>query len=145
MTEQERIELLKQVADCAPKYMGADFVGPDRLDNQRVEFHINRDGKYCNDSASLDLFDWGKYPESIDYQDAPAIIAMLDAMEKAGLTPALSITAADDAYRYEVAYAQYGKRCDSCGTYGYTHLEFHGATRAEAVARAFVRVFGEQP
>lgn len=128
MTNEERVELLRRVAEVAPKEMGAYFVGPDEgLDSCRVEAVGPR-------GFALDLHDWGS---GMDYHDAAAIIAMLDAMEKAGYAIGLvSFTPGARWYRVEW-WRDLRDARDNPG-----RCEFDGDTRAEAVARAFVRVFG---
>ncbi len=114
MNEQERIELLKAVAECAPKEMDA------RLSQGiLVKYKVDIHGANC--TLYLDP----------SFKDGDAMLAMLDAMEKAGWFPRLGNN----------SYAHYW-----CSVYDHTpvtpKIQTKGTTRAEAVSRAFVAVFG---
>ena len=131
MTQEERIELLKQVAAVAPKEMGAKLIS-----SEGVKF--SRDNGQT--TAVLTVDD--------DMFDAEAIIAMLDAMEEAGWWVELAGLA-------EMLEGWKTGRIDR--GYSVTFVENHptfttdegivvpipfiGKTRAEAVARAFVQMF----
>ena len=124
MTFEERIELLKAVAECAPKEMGAlfhgtyvDFVGPGMDDG---------DGP-----PQLGLQD--------DLCDASACFVLLDAIEKAFAPAWVRVGHYPDIQPpYNVCV--YGE--DKNGE-GFRNSEGWGTTRAEAIARAFVAVFGK--
>lgn len=115
MSTQERIELLKAVAECAP--MEARYI---EETTQYVMFFLCRNPMRC---CSLFLDDDG------DFSNGQAIIAMLDAMEKAGWWVELSNIVGVGGYDCTVTVVG---RMVSLG----------GATRAEAVSKAFVAVFG---
>ncbi len=102
-------ELLKRVAQCAPKEMCA-FLG-----------HNARGVSFDPDGtpAFVSLI-------SNDIMNGSGIVAMLDAMEQVGLRP--YVCQKIDGSGYFAAFM------GSDGT-------FDGATRAEAVARAFCAVF----
>lgn len=106
MKEQERIELLKQVAECAPKEMRAEL----------NEWHGHSVQFSKPPAFGLTLRN--------DHVDAYAIVAMLDAME--ALHAPVCLT-------WDGIYI--------CST---LHHRGQGKTRAEAVARAFVKVFGKE-
>lgn len=131
MTETERIELLKEVARVAPKEMGAMYV--DEPENvARVVF-------VCVQYRFVDNDDYHRMPLLLlegDVLDAPAIIAMLDAMEKAGKATYIE-SAEDDGFVCGVGHYEVIKKVR---TFCSESAEI-GATRAEAVARAFVEVF----
>jgi hypothetical protein len=127
MTEEERIELLKWVAEVAPKEMGAE------------KWHESVADGTCN-SVSFS----GRHYLSLesDISDASACFAMLDAIERADAetdSPHVNVVSLSGANgRYE---------CDGdiAPGDGYIHfIDEKGATRAEAVARAFVAVFEAQ-
>jgi hypothetical protein len=116
MNERERIELLKQVAECAPKEWASPH-GIDTWDRGVLRFDVpNEPGSV---SCYLRLMN--------DIHDAEAIIAMLDAMEQNG----------DYVSVYRVSGNQY-----YCSTSANDRVMTKGATRAEAAAKAFVQVFG---
>jgi hypothetical protein len=139
MTEQERIELLKRVVEVAPKEMGAELVqfpieyecegvpGVD-WDVRHVKFtkceHTTFDGRLGKQSPKLYL------DGSID--DAAPCFAMLDAMEKAQ-DWMLSTHVEDGVRRYCV-----WKDWDD----DYPAIS-GAASRAEAIARAFISCFSE--
>lgn len=111
MSPDERIELLKAVAACAPKEMGARFY-EDRSMGPRIVFRLPQ-------GAAVNLEDlqwtaWGTF-------------AMLDAMEKAGQRFALHPNV-------DSSYTMLSLNMDGLPS-------FFGETRAIAVARAFVKVF----
>ena len=114
MTNEERIELLKAVAECAPKEMKATFREEGTYSETECVLFMG-----CEQSPLyLHL-----HPEWTDGEES---FAMLDAMEKAG-------------YKWELApYWLSGRyRCIAGGLYGYGH------SKAEAIARAFIQVFVE--
>lgn len=115
MTGAERIELLQNVARVAPKEMWCVMRG------REVIFR--------------GLPDWEPYLElSDDMTDARGIITLLDAMEGAGWETSLASPSSEwSDCRFALTFTRV--RDD------YTDTEF-GSTRAEAVARAFVQVFG---
>lgn len=130
MEENERLELLQAVAGCAPKEMNAEFWCPEpfltgvwvpRTEYADVRFR----GDFYKEPTYLALQD--------DVEDGSAIIAMLDAMEKAGWFPRIG----NNAYR------RYW-----CSVYDHNpntpRVQSQGGSRAEAVSRAFVAVFGEK-
>jgi len=136
--KSEKIELLKNVAEVAPKEMGArffqyyDYVR--RAKEPAVEFY---------DPDSDEIVCCFGYN---DQRNGGGIIAMLDAMEKAGYMPSLTQTAAEsDDERYEVEYAAFDDPCPTCSHRSWEYTRHPGKTRAEAVAKAFVAVFGKQP
>ena len=134
MTQEERIELLRQVAAVALKEMGARFYDPQGV----LLFEGTKD---ISDLVRLTL-------NGDDVFDAEAIIAMLDAMEEAGWWVELAGLA-------EMLEGWKTGRIDR--GYSVTFVENHptfttdegivvpipfiGKTRAEAVARAFVQMF----
>lgn len=141
MDNTERIALLRRVAEVAPKEMRATLLGHswssiyvDGIFNHSVTFQLiskwEADGGEPTDSslACLGL--------ASDIEDAPACFAMLEAMEKAGYAIGLaSFTPGAKGYRVEWWRDLRDARDNP------ERCEF-GDTRAEAVARAFVRVFG---
>ena len=137
MTEQERVELLKRVVEVAPKEMGLIFNGPNDDDGNptaeewawryEVEFPetpVYYDGDLGRRSALLVLVD--------DLYDAQACFAMLDAMERAQ-DWMLSTHVEDGVRRYCV-----WKDWDD----DYPAIS-GAASRAEAIARAFISCFSE--
>lgn len=152
MTDADRIELLKEVARVAPKEMGAEFEPEHTL----VATYYNDetyDGFYTegpsitfrvrlknNDSSEHRLY----LDESIDdNQDAAAVFAMLDAMEGARYATKLTShclvvvgpNAVTDGFTFsatEITDVKVTPRRFECSA----------TSRAEAVARAFVQVFG---
>ena len=130
MTQEERIELLRQVAAVALKEMGARFYDPQGV----LLFEGTKD---ISDLVRLTL-------NGDDVFDAEAIIAMLDAMEEAGHVVWLSqhIYCEDpEDDRLDVD----GYECSGYRLRGESdNFDGKGETRAEAVARAFVEVFEEK-
>lgn len=139
MTQEERIELLKRVAEVAPKEMGAVLIQSENPNGQAVKF-----SKESGQATGLLTLNGD------DVFDAEAIIAMLDAMEEAGWWVELA----------GLAEMLEGWKTGRIGRgYSVTFVENHptfttdegivvpipfiGKTRAEAVARAFVEVFGK--
>ena len=126
MTQEERIELLKRVAEVAPKEMGAKLIS-----SQGVKFSRDNGQTTAVLTADDDMF------------DAEAIIAMLDAIEGAGHVVWLSqhIYCEDpEDNRLDVD----GYECNGYRLRGESdNFDGKGNTRAEAVARAFVEVFGK--
>jgi hypothetical protein len=137
---------LKRVAEVAPKEMGLIFNGPNDDDGNptaeewawryEVEFPetpVYYDGDLGRRSALLVLED--------DLYDAQACFAMLDAMEDAGFYTGVWT-------RFE--YGGFGNSQLLRGGYSAEALKGpddktikgHGTTRAEAISRAFVAVFG---
>jgi len=122
MTQEERIELLRKVAEVAPKEMRA------RMSNDGDSVF------FAEDPAWLELC-------GIDSDDAQAIIAMLDAMEGLGFNVWVGRHVYCDNPETK-HLATDGYCCDGyiIGT-GERFFALIGKTRAEAVARAFVEVF----
>lgn len=108
MTETERIELLEAVADCAPDDMKAELVANDYV---------------CFRYGCADLTLKGS-----DYNDAEAIVMMLDAMDKAQRFTLLG-------------HCAQGYICHDPAPLS-PQVFAIGETRAEVVSRAFVAVFG---
>ena len=138
MTNEERIELLKEVARVAPKEWDAD--------------HCTISGEPCVQFEALN-YEVLRFSDN-DIENAPAIMVMLDAMEEAGHFPELApykSMDADDGMNKIGA----GMRRDAGFRYCCCLMDhnvpspepweplqiFNGNTRAEAVARAFVEVF----
>lgn len=90
MTQEERIELLKRVAEVAPKEMGAKLIS-----SQGVKFSRDNGQTTAVLTADDDMF------------DAEAIIAMLDAMEGVGYFPMLY----GNGESYECSNALYADNC----------------------------------
>ena len=132
MTQEERIELLRQVSAVAPEEMGAVLIQSKKPNAQGVKFS-NENGQA---TGILTL-------NGDDVFDAEAIIAMLDAMEEAGHVVWLSqhIYCEDpEDDRLDVD----GYECSGYRLRGESdNFDGKGETRAEAVARAFVEVFGK--
>ena len=135
MNEQDRIELLKQVAECAPKEMNAEFsYRPNYL--HRVNFRIGFD-----DHGMMEMDD-------DDIIDATGIICMLNAMDflDTPFGPAVLVEVIGSkhlSHDVEPSKAWVCRRmvCPENDSV-FTTAEGYGTTRAEAVARAFVKVFG---
>lgn len=137
MTEQERIELLKAVAECAPKEMGAVY------SDRTYDVGGISDPCYLSGVVSFTELPEGSplcLVESHPYDilDGPACFAMLDAMEKAGYYTLLGWASdvenhypVDGRYACQVINGKYDRV-----------VEREGTTRVEAAARAFVQVFG---
>jgi hypothetical protein len=119
-------ELLEQIVKSAPKDLGA--VIPD-TPLMFIEFTGVSEG---DDRCYLDFAD-------SDVLNGSAIVAMLDAMEKAGyecdLTVNISIGITE---RYKACVATEEQSWRGC------YRALTGATRAEAVAKAFVAVFAQE-
>ena len=130
MTQEERIELLRQVSAVAPEEMGAVLIQSKKPNAQGVKFS-NENGQA---TGILTL-------NGDDVFDAEAIIAMLDAIQakedkswvRLGYYPDI----AQSPYNVVVYY-------ESPDGLFIRESEGFGATRAEAVARAFVQVFEEK-
>ena len=121
MTNDERIALLRRVAEVAPKEMGVEL----SEENGWVEIGWNQQAR---DAGHLTF-------DRDDQSNGTPIIAMLDAMEKAGWRCHL-------LGRYE-SFMGTAYLLDCCKRGDVLPIrETVGATRAEAVARAFVQVFG---
>lgn len=136
MTNEERIELLKEVARVAPKELRATYTNCADL----VQFDA---GRYISDLRLID-----------DMLDAPASMVMLDAMEEAGhfpeLAPYKSMDADDGMNKIGAGMRrEAGFRYCCClmdhnvpSPEPWEPLQiFNGNTRTEAVSRAFVEVF----
>lgn len=127
MTQEERIELLKQVAEVAPEGCRGEYRD---LPYEKVVLKIDRGD--TERWIALELYD--------EYEDAEAIIAMLDAIQakedkswvRLGYYPDI----AQSPYNVVVYY-------ESPDGLFIRESEGFGATRAEAVARAFVEVFSK--
>lgn len=121
MDNTERIALLRKVAEVAPKEMEARF-----MPSAMCAYFL------------VPLAEGKSYPVALglngDVADARPIIAMLDAMEMAGHGVLLTRQTVKGLYECEV-YLD-----DSAEPEG--RVRGLGPTRAIAVARAFVRVFG---
>lgn len=120
MTNDERIALLRKVAEVAPKEMEPGF---EDCTNPKKAFAWF-DGVAFDECVMLDL-------SGDDIEDAAAIIAMLNAMEKV-LESGVVLTSGGGLLK--------GKYSVKFG--GWDQALPMSDTRAEAVARAFVRVFG---
>lgn len=123
MTNEERIELLKEVARVAPKEWEAD--------------HCTISGEPCVQFEALN-YEVLRFSDN-DIENAPAIIVMLDAMEEAGAAGELAprpCGVVGGEYYYSI-WPYPGSKVRK----PYYDQEFDGKTRAEAVARAFVEVF----
>jgi hypothetical protein len=138
MTNEERIELLKAVAECAPKEMGARFwyVGPIMRASASTGDCMPNVVNFCGPGM-----DDGDGPPQLGLQDdlcdASACFAMLDAMEKAGFNTANSFDQVQTPPVHDCTAYKWPTPDDR---------QYHksiGTTRAEAVARAFVQVFGK--
>ena len=116
MDNTERIELLRKVAEVAPKEMGAQF----REGYTSWHTHTPLSVVFMGNYTCLGLAN--------DIQDAAACFAMLEAMEEDSYCVLLG-KEADASHRCWVGSKEVG-------------CNYFGDTRAEAVARAFVRVFG---
>lgn len=121
MSEQERIELLKEVARVAPKEWQANLRDHEHLTLWAVDTQPKGYACHLN-------FD---EPDSIN---GTAIIAMLDAMEKAGFEIHIATVSTGEGI---VGYNVSASKFCILGS----GVECTGTTRAEAVARAFVQVF----
>lgn len=127
MTEAERVELLREVAECAPEGMGAEKHHELIADGTCNSVH------FVMKSASLELIS--------DLADARACFVMLDAMEAAGFLMALEackppmIEPEEDDSK---TYICHGGNWETGMV-----ARYRGSTRAEAVARAFVAVFSQ--
>jgi hypothetical protein len=137
MTEEERIELLKWVAEVAPKEMGAE------------KWHESVADGTCN-SVSFS----GRHYLSLesDISDASACFAMLDAIENGvpdAWTKLLKVDAFDP-YCLHVEAGVSDEEYNSIRQFSDADRPLRldimgiGATRAEAIARAFVAVFEAQ-
>ena len=117
----DRIELLKEVATVAPEEMNA------RL----------RDGAIANYKVEMN---GGTLYLDEKFKEGDAIIAMLDAMEKAGWIVQLD-NHPSGVYRI-MAWRERdpGNTC----AISVERVNTNGKTRAEAVAKAFVAVFKEK-
>lgn len=127
MTEQERIELLRRVAACAPKEMRAEVV----LNTGDEPFFAHFEGIPRGASNREDEGVWLYLDDDMD--DAEAIIAMLDAMEGAGWV----------SFQFT---SEYGDRILSGwklhrDTEEYRSWRGDGMARSIPVARAFCAVF----
>lgn len=123
MTDIERAELLKEVVMAAPDKMGAKIVNEGLVVFTKVDRH-----------ESLDLADG-------DHGNAFAIIAMLDAMEVrdlGGLGPEVLIELIGSEGEYRCRRWVCPESDSAVAT-----TDEGGATRTEAVARAFVAVFSK--
>lgn len=127
MTQEERIELLRKVAEVAPKEMKAEYAEAGKYSEVECVLLMG-----CHESPLYLHLD----PE---YKDGEAIIAMLDAMEGAGWAAYAGSEADDNGVRIPGYY------CCCYDTNDCESLECKGETRAEAVARAFVEVFEVKP
>lgn len=126
MTQEERIELLRKVAEVAPKEMGAKLIS-----SEGVKFSRDNGQTTAVLTADDDMF------------DAEAIIAMLDAMEARdleGLGPEVCVELTGSKGEYHCRRWVCPENDDSLAT-----VNTQGDTRAEAVARAFVEVFEVKP
>lgn len=125
MTEAERIELLREVARCAPEGMGATF------DHESVvNFHAYDDG---DGYPQLGLKD--------ELCDASGCFAMLDAMEcrdLGGIGPSVLVELIGGDREYRCRRWVCPENDGAMAT-----TDEGGATRAEAVSRAFVAVFSQ--
>lgn len=118
--ETERIELLKAVADCAPEWMRATF------SHGNVSLNGCEYTPYCR----------ANHP---DEANGDFIIALLDAMEKEGWHVDLMNVPPVMAEPVGCRYYCNGRQNGGDNKQFSTPLR---ETRAEAVARAFVAVFG---
>lgn len=127
MNETERIELLRAVAECAPKEMKATFREKGTYSETECVLFMG-----CEQSPLyLHL-----HPEWTDGEES---FAMLDAMEKAGCNVALTSSVYFDGVHHP-GYGCYVKR--PWESFSMRPSQCHqGETRAEAIARAFVQVF----
>ena len=129
MSNEERIELLKQVAEVAPKEMDA------RLYDGVVFFHgaaHQTESRPWVVPAIFVTFD--------DYYSSTAIIAMLDAINNAGHGCSVS------TYRKDLNKPK--EFSAKCAVFlpleGDRDFDGYGSTRAEAVAKSFVQVFDKE-
>ena len=138
MTEQERIDLLKRVAACAPKELNARLYNEDAVRFESV----------MGDWQDVTLDAQGG---DIDRYDAAGIIVMLDAMVEADWVQAVVLVTPSEQFggKYRVVVRS---RETTTHLMGFSDRGYQasvpvrseiglGNTRAEAVARAFVEVF----
>lgn len=133
LSEQDRIELLKAVVECAPKEMGAEY-----SDRTYDVGDISNPACYLTGIVSFTELPDGS-PLCLVSQppystlDGDACFAMLDAMEKVGYVPRIQL-ASEASYRCDWKHKD--------DTINFLMLSEKGSTRAEAVSKAFVAVFG---
>lgn len=140
MNEQERIELLKAVAECAPKEMGAEY-----SDRTYDVGDISNPACYLTGIVSFTELPDGS-PLCLVSQppystlDGDACFAMLDAMRDTGIQLEIRVYP-QSACENRPCVIPY---LDATGERFLSPPDDHffGDTIAEAVARAFVAVFG---
>ena len=134
MNEQERIALLEQVAECAPKGWTAKLQAFLTRSDALV-FHYFENGTHSSALLSFES----------DYRDALAITAMLNAIESKGFACGVATARIPESVGsyynkngegYDCVYQDQNE--EPCRRFNH---KTNGSTRSEAVARAFVKVF----